>query len=131
MPRVLIVDDDAPMREVISTALEAEGIETVCAAGGRAALAQLCRATAEADSYDAIVLDICMPGIDGWQVLEAVKSNPLWKDMTVIVMSGYANGTEEIARVCRYDAMYVEKNGNFLDVVRVALGRLVSATEAS
>ena len=131
MPRVLVVDDQAPLREVLSMALETDGIEVVPAAGGEAALTELCRATAEADGYDAMVLDICMPDIDGWQVLEAVKSNPLWKDMTVIVVSGYANGAEEIARVCRYDGVYVEKNGSFLHVVRATLNRLVHAAEAS
>lgn len=130
MPRVLVVDDEAPMCKVLATALEAQGLEVACAIGGHDALAELCRATAEKDTYDAIVLDVYMPGINGWQVLEAVKSNPLWKDMTVIVMSGYANGADEIARVCRHDGVYVEKNANLLDVVSATLERLVSPAEA-
>ena len=126
MPRVLVVDDEPAMREVMSQTLEQEGIETTCAAGGKAALEELCRATVEGESYGAIVLDICMPDIDGWQVLEAVKSNPLWKDTSVVVVTGYANGASDIARVCRYDGVYVEKKGSFMEVVRAALGRLVS-----
>jgi len=126
-----LVDDEADTREVLAQTLEQEGIETVSAAGGAAAVRELCKATAEAEGYDAIILDIVMPDIDGWQVLEAVKSNPLWKHLPVIVVTGYANGAHDIARISKYDGVYVEKRGDFLDVVRVALGRLIRAAGAS
>jgi len=122
-----VVEDDLAVGEALAGALDRENIQTTCVAGGRAALAELCRATAEADAYDAIVLDICMPDINGWQVLEAVKSNPLWQHTMIVAISGFVNGPNDVARVCRYDGVYVEKKGDFLQVVRAALARLVSA----
>jgi len=130
LPRVLLVEDEPDVREMLAQTLEAEGTETVATASGRAALTELCAATAEGRTYDAIVLDIVMPDIDGWDVLEAVRSNPLWRGIPVVVVTGYANDTQALARISRYEAVCVQKNGNFLGTVRAALGRLVGAAEA-
>lgn len=127
MARILVVDDDAAVREVIVQSLEDADFEAEAVSGGRQALTELCRATAEDEPYDAIVLDIIMPDIDGWQVLEAVKSNVLWKKMPVVVISGQANGTGDVARVSGFDGFYVEKRGNFVEVIRTALARLLRA----
>ncbi len=127
MARVLVVDDDLTVRELLGQTLEDAGLRVDCAAGGRAALLAMCRATAEGEPYDAMVLDIIMPDVNGWRVLEALKSNPLWMDMPVVVVSGYANGSDDVARISRYDGFYVEKTGNFLEVITSALGRLVHA----
>lgn len=131
MPKVMLVDDDRGIREVLAEALEREGMEVVAMGGGRTALAELCRMTAEGGSYDGMVLDIVMPDIDGWEVLEAVKANPLWRHLPVIVMTGCANGSQDIARVSRFDGVFVEKNGDFFNVIRAALGRLIGAAEPS
>jgi hypothetical protein len=47
----------------------------------------------------------------------------------VVVVTGYANGTQALARISRYEAVCVQKNGDFLGTVRAALGRLVGAKE--
>lgn len=127
MSRVLVVDDDQSIREVLVQALEDAGLETDAAESGRSALKALCAATAEGHSYDAMVLDIIMPDVDGWQVLEAVKHNPLWREMPVVVISGYANGSGDVARVSRYDGFFVEKTGDFVEVIKSALWRLLQA----
>ncbi|MGC9318617.1 MAG: response regulator [Armatimonadota bacterium] len=127
MPRVLVVDDDPSLREVLSQGLEEAGMQTDTAEGGRTALQALCRATADQNPYDAMVLDIVMPDINGWQVLEAVRSNPLWRDMPVVAISGFANATDDVARVSDYGAFFVEKDGDFLSVIRSAITRLVDA----
>lgn len=127
MARVLIVDDDMTVRELLGQALEDAGLEADCVDGGRAALVAMCRATAEGKPYDAMVLDIIMPDVNGWRVLEAIRSNPLWADMPVVVMSGYANDSDDVARISSYDGFYVEKSKNFLEVIASALGRLVDA----
>ncbi|MGI5817666.1 MAG: response regulator [Armatimonadota bacterium] len=127
MSRVLVVDDEASIREVLVQALEDAGFEAEAAEGGREALKRLCAGTAEDSPYDAMVLDIIMPDVDGWQVLEAVKHNPLWREMPVVVVSGHANGAGDVARVSNYDGFFVEKSGNFVDVVRMALARLLRA----
>jgi len=127
VPRVLVVDDDPSVRELLVRGLEDAGHETQTAGGGREALRKLCRATAEDEPFDAMVLDIIMPEISGWDVLEAVRANPLWREMPVVVISGFANKPEDMARVLDYDGFFVEKSGNWLEVLNSALGRLVDA----
>ncbi|MFO8079074.1 MAG: response regulator [Armatimonadota bacterium] len=127
MSRVLVVDDDRAIREVLVQGLEDAGFSADPAASGREALKKLCGASANDRSYDAIVLDIIMPDVDGWDVLEAVKHNPLWRDMPVLVISGQANGTGDVARVSSYDGFFVEKSGDFVEVIKSALGRLLQA----
>lgn len=127
MSRVLVVDDDVSIREVLVQALEDAEFEADAVEGGRSALKALCAATAEDNPYDAMVLDIIMPDVDGWKVLEAVKHNPLWRQMPVVVISGHANGTGDVARVSSYDGFFVEKSGNFVEVIKSALGRILQA----
>lgn len=127
MSRVLVVDDDASIREVLVQALEDADFEADAVEGGRQALVELCAASAEDSPYDAMVLDIIMPDVDGWQVLEAVKHNPLWREMPVLVVSGQCSGAGDVARVSSYDGFFVEKTGNFVDVIKTALGRLLRA----
>jgi CheY-like chemotaxis protein len=127
MSRVLVVDDDEAVREVLVQALEDADFEADAVESGRAALKTLCAASAEDRPYDAMVLDIIMPDLDGWDVLEAVKHNPLWSEMPVVVISGQSNGAGDVARVSSYDGFFVEKSGNFVDVVKTALGRLLRA----
>ena len=68
-----------------------------------------------------------MPDVNGWRVLEALKSNPLWQEMPVVVLSGLVNGSDDVARISHYDGFFVEKTGNFVEVIRSALRRLVDA----
>jgi len=125
--RVLIADDDWGVRDMLTLALEGEGIEVDAVGSGREVLKALSRATVEDWMYDAMVLDIIMPGIDGWQVLEAIKANPLWSEVPVVVVSGVARTPTDIVRVSDYDSMFVEKQGNFLAAIRAVLGRLMDA----
>ncbi|MGV2788064.1 response regulator, partial [Clostridium perfringens] len=61
MPKVLVVDDDAHIRELVRLYLEDEGIEVVEKGNGAEALEYT-----ENHSPDLVVLDIMMPGMDGW-----------------------------------------------------------------
>ena len=63
--RVLVVDDEAPIRLLCRVNLEAEGMEVLEAADGQAGLE-----LARAETPDAILLDVMMPGLDGWRVAE-------------------------------------------------------------
>ncbi|HEY3765968.1 MAG TPA: response regulator transcription factor [Gaiellales bacterium] len=67
--RVLIVDDDGPVRRTLARTLGAEGYETVLAADGGTALAEI-----ERDPPDAIVLDAVMPGMDGLAVARRLRA---------------------------------------------------------
>jgi two-component system OmpR family response regulator len=71
MPRILIVDDDPDLREVVRIALTRAGFETVEASDGMAALAQ-----ARTASPDLIVLDVMLPELDGTDVCLALRRRP-------------------------------------------------------
>jgi two-component system response regulator AtoC len=86
--RILIVDDDASLRESLAMVLSAEGYEAVCAADAEAALAQLDLSTPEL-----VLCDLRMPGMDGLELLpQLVRRLP---EATVIMMSAF--GTAELA----------------------------------
>jgi len=83
---VLVVDDEASTRELVTTALKLEGYETMSAADGVMALEILSRCR-----FDAIVLDTVMPRMDGLTVLRTVRSDPATADTPVLVLSGLAD----------------------------------------
>ncbi|MFN8034544.1 MAG: response regulator [Acidimicrobiia bacterium] len=69
MPLVLVVDDDADIREIIQMNLEGAGYEVVTAGNGSDALAAV-----KTRVPDAMFLDVMMPDVDGWTVLETLKA---------------------------------------------------------
>ena len=71
-PRLLLVDDDAPIRRMLERTLTAEGYAVEAAADGGAALAAV-----ERNVPDAIVLDVAMPGIDGLAVTRRLRAKGL------------------------------------------------------
>src|SRR6185503_17200868 len=66
--RILIVDDDAPIRAFVKQALAGEGYDVREAADGAAALAAV-----EREAVDLVLLDLWMPVMDGWQFAEAYR----------------------------------------------------------
>lgn len=95
--RVLVIDDEAPVRTLLRRFLTREGFAVEEAAGGEAGLA-----LARAHHPDAITLDVMMPGMDGWEVLAALKGDPALADIPVIMLTvvddkktGYALGAAE------------------------------------
>jgi len=128
--RVLVVDDDPATLLLMQNALEAAGFVVATAQGGRAALEELCRATLNDERYAAILLDVAMPEIDGWRVLNAVKANPLWADMKAVVMSGYRQPAEAFTWVTSCDGVFVEKGADFDRMLVNVLGRLTTGPDA-
>jgi DNA-binding response OmpR family regulator len=82
-PRVLIVEDDAPLAHLYTTALTLRGIATSRASDGFAALKAI-----EERRPDLIVLDLAMPGIDGQTVLRELAAHVNTRDIPVIVVTG-------------------------------------------
>lgn len=85
--RVLIVDDEAPMRLLLSKQLHRAGFETATAADGAAALD-----AAAGGSFDAIVLDVVMPGMDGFEVCRQLKADPRTAGIPVLFLSASCSG---------------------------------------
>ena len=85
MCTVLIVDDDADTRETIAELLGLNGHAHFEAADGKQALEWL---SGQEVPPCIILLDLRMPVMDGWDFRQAVRSDPRWKDIPVIVVSG-------------------------------------------
>jgi DNA-binding response OmpR family regulator len=73
-PRVLIAEDDPDTLVILRVNLSAAGVEPILASDGRTALARI-----ESEKPDAVLLDVLLPGMDGWQVLEMLhaKGDPV------------------------------------------------------
>jgi CheY-like chemotaxis protein len=80
--RILIVEDDASVRLLLGFVLLREGWSVTSAANGSDAIAQL-----ERSQPDIILLDMSMPGLDGWDVLARRVAEATWSQVPVIVMS--------------------------------------------
>lgn len=85
MARVLVVEDDHVIRELLVVNLRMEGHETVTAVDGGEALAAV-----EARAPDVILLDMMMPGIDGWEVAGRLKGNERTRGIPIVALSARA-----------------------------------------
>jgi CheY-like chemotaxis protein len=83
MTKLLVVDDDADIRESLRELLDDEGYDVVCADGGADALQLLAREPLP----DLVLLDLIMPGMDGTTVIEQMRSDPRLAPLPVVVLS--------------------------------------------
>lgn len=74
MPRILVVEDDAAVRDVVGHALSREGMETRSAASGEDALERLRDAEESGEQFDLLVLDVMLPGMDGISVCRELRA---------------------------------------------------------
>ena len=81
--RVLVVEDEAKMRDVLKRGLEAAGYAVEVAADGEEGLARV-----EAGDHDAIVLDIKLPGLDGFEVCRQLRSAEVWTPVLMLTALG-------------------------------------------
>ena len=81
-PSVLVVDDDPDNREIIADILRYEGFEVSVAADGAGALCEVRR-----HKPGLVLLDLVLPGMDGWGVLDAIRADAALHDVPVLVMS--------------------------------------------
>jgi two-component system OmpR family response regulator len=90
--RVLVVDDDDSIRGTLAEAFELEGYQVVCAANGAEALDSVRQGPPHA-----IVLDLMMSVMNGWEFLERCRADALCRDTPVVVMSAYRKLPEQAA----------------------------------
>jgi CheY-like chemotaxis protein len=137
---VLVIDDDAAVRDLMARFLGKEGFRVVAAAGGEEGL-QLAREL----TPDVITLDVLMPGMDGWSVLAALKADAGLADIPVVMLTmlddrnlGYALGAADyltkpidrerlVAVLGRYrrdlPVLVVDDDADFRDLARRTLER--------
>ncbi len=89
MPKVLVIDDDPVILELLRVNFEIEGFEVVSAGDGREGYER-----ARADRPDLVLSDIMMPRFDGLQLLRQLKRDPSTKSLPVILLSAKAQNAE-------------------------------------
>ena len=89
MSKVLIVDDDLDNAEVLRRALERVGYRAACAADGQAALTSVTD-----ERPDLIMLDLRMPVMDGFALLQILRSYLRWHDLPVVVVTAVGQGPD-------------------------------------
>jgi CheY-like chemotaxis protein len=96
-PTVLLAEDDLPIRDALQDLLEEQGFDVVPADHGRQALEYLAT-----NRPDLVILDLMMPLVTGWQVLETVRNQPELANVPVLVMTAAARhkpaGATELLR---------------------------------
>lgn len=86
MTRVLVIDDEAAIRLLCRVNLEAERMQVDEAANGRTGVEQ-----ARSSRPDVILLDVMMPGLDGWQVAEELVADDRTKDIPIVFLTARAD----------------------------------------
>ncbi|MFT3859586.1 MAG: response regulator [Aquabacterium sp.] len=119
--RVLIVDDNADAAESVAMVLDLHGHEVKAVGDGAQALASL-----EQFSPDAVVLDIGLPGEDGYEVARRLRRHPLTRDALLIALTGYGQ-REDVARATEagFDRHFVKPADPELLAQCIAQARLV------
>ena len=119
--RLLVAEDDADNRRIVVKILTVEGHETLEAADGRTTVE-----LARRQRPDLILMDLAMPGMDGWEAARRLKADPETADIPIIALTAFAmRGDEERARQAGCDA-YLSKPcrpQTIRDVVRQFLAR--------
>lgn len=82
MSKVLIIEDDKFLRELMSRKLSSEGFETVEAIDGESGIKKI-----KEEKPEIVLLDLILPGIDGFEVLAKVKDDPETNPIPVVILS--------------------------------------------
>ena len=112
--KVLVVDDEIKNAELTAAELRDAGFDAEYVNGGAAALRRL-----ETGAWDAVVTDLRMAPPDGLEVLAQVRAR--WPETIVVVMTAYAEVDSARTALKRGASDYVEKEGDFVDVIVLAL----------
>jgi two-component system alkaline phosphatase synthesis response regulator PhoP len=126
MTKVLVIDDEAPIRLLCRVNLEAEGMNVIEAADGPSGLDK-----ARDESPDVILLDVMMPGLDGWRVAEELLDDPRTEAIPIVFLTARAELRDRARGIDLGGVDYVTKPFNPVELaplVRSLLAR-VSAGE--
>ena len=123
MTRILVVDDELEVREVVKTALQRNGYQVMEAANGIEAYAAAADA-AVAEKPDLIVLDLMLPKLNGFEVLEKLKQNPQTSYIPVVILTARGQSQDETRALRSRATDYMTKPWSadeLSDRVRLAL----------
>ncbi len=112
-PRILIVEDHPIIAELVETRLRIEGMEPLKCPGGREALQVLGK-----EPLDAVILDIMMPDVDGYEVLRQIRAQPATRDLPVIFLTAKSTPADVEKGLAMGANYYITKPFSGLDLVR-------------
>jgi len=102
--KILLVDDETALVELLTRRLQADGFEVITAADGREGLEK-----AEKERPDLVLLDVMMPNMDGYEVLQSLKEMDETRDIPVIMFTVKSNAEDIERAVLAGAADYITK----------------------
>jgi two-component system cell cycle response regulator DivK len=122
---ILVVEDDADNRRIVTKVLSVEGYHVIEACDGHEALAK-----ARAEHPDLILMDLALPNMDGWEATRHIKADAQLRHTPVVALTAFAmRGDEEQARAAGCDD-YVSKPARPM-VIRDIVRKYVSGNTTS
>ena len=120
MTKILVIDDEAPIRLLCRVNLEAEGMNVIEAADGPSGVAK-----ARDEDPDVILLDVMMPGLDGWRVAEQLLQDDRTTGIPIIFLTARAEFRDRARGLDIGGVDYITKPFNPLELAPLVL-RLLS-----
>jgi DNA-binding response OmpR family regulator len=120
MTKVLVIDDEAPIRLLCRVNLEAEGMSVLEAADGPSGLDQ-----ARNERPDVVLLDVMMPGLDGWRVAEELLQDERTSEIPIIFLTARAEFRDRARGLDIGGVDYVTKPFNPLELAPLVEDLLV------
>jgi CheY-like chemotaxis protein len=105
---ILLVDDDLTTLELLEETLRSAGYLTQSVQSGAKALETLA-----SNRFSALVLDLLMPGMDGFEVIRHVRAQPALKELPILVMTAMTLTPAQIALLIRETQSLFQKNGSW------------------
>ena len=121
MTRVLVIDDEAPIRLLCRVNLEAEGMRVSEAGDGPGGLA-----LARTQQPDVILLDVMMPGLDGWRVAEMLLDDPVTRDIPIVFLTARADVRDRARGIDLGGLEYITKPFNPVELASLVRRVLVA-----
>ena len=118
---ILLVDDDRRTLELLEETLRSAGYETHAVQSGARALEVL-----SSTRVGAVLLDLLMPDMDGFQVLRHIRQAPALKDLPIFVVTAKILSPEEVALLRRDTQALFHKNGSWQQLLLAEVDRVVS-----
>jgi PAS domain S-box-containing protein len=115
---VMVIDDEQASLDLMRATLKSIGIDTACFLDGRVALQEI-----DQHRPDAIVLDLMMPGFDGFQVLDALQRLPRWREVPVFIWTSMLLTDDEYATLARSARGILIKGGGAMEAMLESVGR--------
>jgi signal transduction histidine kinase/CheY-like chemotaxis protein len=123
---ILLVDDDPKSLELLEETLRSAGYETQSVQNGVRALEVL-----SSKIVDAVLLDLLMPGMDGFEVIRHVRSRPNLQDLPIFVMTGKTLTSEEISLLNSQTQAFFQKNGLWQTQLTTEIARVLNSKKRS